>query len=108
MAERAMAAYRRRPLSSGDRCFLRSSQSAVTVPGGMTRSLDQPWRLILKGIPMKLHTRMLTVLADDLAALDIAVIAIRMAAYSGLSQEDFDELKMIMEMLYPRIRLRMI
>lgn len=55
---------------------------------------------------MKLHTRMLTVLADDLAALGTDSIAIVLSHYSVMSGDDFDELKTIMAARHPNVSLR--
>jgi hypothetical protein len=60
-----------------------------------------------KGTPMKLHTRMLTIFADDIAALNVGAITIRLDTYSGFNSDDFDELKAIMADRHPQIRLRM-
>ena len=56
---------------------------------------------------MKLHIRMLIILAGEIAALSVDAIAIRFDTYSGFSRDDFDELKAIMADRHPQIRLRM-
>ena len=55
---------------------------------------------------MKLHTRMLIVLADDLAALGVNAIVIGLSPYWGLNNDDFDELQTLMAQRHPKIRLR--
>jgi len=54
---------------------------------------------------MKLHTRMLIVLADDVADLGVDTLAIGHFFYSGFGEADFDELKTIMAERHPKIRL---
>jgi hypothetical protein len=61
---------------------------------------------LLKGISMKLHTRILTVLADDIAAFNAEDITIVLSPHFGMCREDFDELKTIMAERDPTIRLR--
>lgn len=56
---------------------------------------------------MKLHTYMLTIFADDIAALNVDAITIRLDTYSGFNSDDFDELKAIMADRHPQIRLCM-
>jgi hypothetical protein len=56
---------------------------------------------------MKLHIRMLIILADDIAALSVDAIAIRLDTYSGFSRNDFDDLNSIMADRHPKITIRM-
>ena len=55
---------------------------------------------------MELHIRMLIILADDIAALSVDAVAIRLDTYSGFGRNDFDELKAILADRYPKIRIR--
>ena len=55
---------------------------------------------------MKLHTRILTVLADDIAALNAEDITIVLSPHVGMCSEDFNELKTIMAERHPTFRLR--